>query len=276
MKTILFEVDKCVKCRACVVACKRNWDRNPSQSYLTGLKLAAYGNAEKIDTDNPITVKAQNYVDRTPYVRYSCWHCDEPPCAIHCPFQAVKKDPVTGAVYIKHLPAGAGDTEYCQPQRSECTRQCLHDCARGGYPRIDGHPGDGVNTKAYKCMMCYGRLLDGNELADASGNKKAGQVPACVLGCLADALQFGDSSVVNAYVAAKGYTWTFSSGNAIWASKNGFSAPTADPFVEDHISPVLDSLLKSPVGKAVLVPSLLVGGLYALYARRVAIANEAK
>ncbi|MCL5292832.1 MAG: 4Fe-4S dicluster domain-containing protein, partial [Actinobacteria bacterium] len=274
---ILFEVDKCVKCRACVVACKRNWDRNPSASYLTGLKLAGYGNAEKIDTDNPVTVKAQTTVDRGPYVRYSCWHCDNPPCAAHCPFSAVKKDPVTGAVYIKHLPSGAGDTEYCQPGQAACKRQCLKDCARGGYPRIDGHAGDGSNTKAYKCMMCYGRLLDGRELADASGNKKPGQVTACVLACPADAVKFGEVGVIQAYASAQGYsTWTFTSGNVIWASKKAFSAPAADPFVEDHISPVLDTLLRSPVGKAVLVPSLFVGGLYALYARRMNLANEAK
>lgn len=276
MKAILFEVDKCVKCRACAVACKRNWDRNPTQSYLTGLKLVAYGNAEKVDTDNPITVKAQTSVDRKPFVRYSCWHCDGAPCAVHCPFKAIKRDSTSGAVYVKHAPAFVGDTEYCRPEQSACTRQCLKDCARGGYPKIDGHPGDGVNTKMYKCTQCYGRLLDGNELAAASGSTQPGQVPACVLACLAGAMKYGERSTINAYVAAKGYANVYYTGGVIWAGNETFSPPTSDPFVEDHISPALDSLLKSPVGKAVLVPSLFVGGLYALYARRVSLAGETK
>ncbi|MHB0976205.1 MAG: 4Fe-4S dicluster domain-containing protein [Candidatus Aquicultorales bacterium] len=282
MKAILFEVDKCMKCRACVVACKRNWQRSPSTSFLSGRELPRYGTAEKIDTDNPIVVKSQTSVDRKPWVRYSCWHCDNPPCSVRCPFSAVKKDTTTGAVYIKQFPSGAGDTEYCQP--SSCSRQCLKDCGRGGYPRIDGHPGDGLNTKAYKCMMCHGRLLDGREMtghtgsgASAAPSHAKGDVTACALACPAGAVHYGDKSVLQAYVTAKGYSVVSAAvGNVIWAGNTYFAPPTADPFVEDHISPMIDALLKSPVGKAVVVPSLFVGGLYALYARKVELAKTAK
>jgi predicted NAD/FAD-binding protein len=44
--------------------------------------------------------------------------------------------------------------------------------------------------------------------------------------------------------------------------------PKADPFIEDHITPMVSGALSSPLVKAAIVPTLVVGGLMALSARR--------
>ncbi len=63
-------------------------------------------------------------------------------------------------------------------------------------------------------------------------------------------------------------------GSLFWASKKVLlGPPKADPFVEDHLNPAATGLFSSPLAKAAIVPTILVGGLMALSARRAA--NEA-
>jgi hypothetical protein len=64
-------------------------------------------------------------------------------------------------------------------------------------------------------------------------------------------------------------------GSVFWFSrKYMLIQPKADPFMEDHISPMVGSLLSGPFAKAALVPTLVVGGLLALSARRARIQEE--
>ncbi len=60
-----------------------------------------------------------------------------------------------------------------------------------------------------------------------------------------------------------------------WASRKFLLiAPKADPFVEDHLTPLVSNLVSGPFAKAALVPTLLAGGLMAVIARRQHLANE--
>jgi hypothetical protein len=45
--------------------------------------------------------------------------------------------------------------------------------------------------------------------------------------------------------------------------------------MEDHVSPMVSSLLSSPFAKAALAPTLVIGGLLALSARRAKMEEEA-
>ena len=57
-----------------------------------------------------------------------------------------------------------------------------------------------------------------------------------------------------------------------WASKKVMlTPPKADPFIEDHIAPMASSMLSS--GRMV-VPTLVLGGLAALGARKAKVAAE--
>jgi hypothetical protein len=60
-----------------------------------------------------------------------------------------------------------------------------------------------------------------------------------------------------------------------WGSRKTLLVPPkADPFMEDHVTPLVSSVLSSPFAKAALVPTLLAGGLMAVIARRQRIASE--
>jgi hypothetical protein len=76
---------------------------------------------------------------------------------------------------------------------------------------------------------------------------------------------------------ANGFTTKFGDGSMFWATKRlaPLAPPKADPFMEDHVAPMIGSLLSSPFAKAALAPTLVVGGLLALAARRAKIEEEA-
>jgi hypothetical protein len=64
-------------------------------------------------------------------------------------------------------------------------------------------------------------------------------------------------------------------GSMFWFSRKYLLlAPKADPLMEDHVSPMVGSLLSGPFAKAALVPTLVAGGLLALAARRAKIQEE--
>jgi hypothetical protein len=103
--------------------------------------------------------------------------------------------------------------------------------------------------------------------------------PMCVMTCPAKAMVWDTQANVLAYLKdpANGYVdvngkmtgYWYGNGSVFWASKTQLLAPPkADPYVEDHLSPLTSSLFSNPVAKAAIVPTLLVGGLLALSARR--------
>lgn len=274
---ILQKVDNCGKCRGCMVACQRNWARTNGD-----VPLIANGVAERLEPDDVTVVKAQKANEAPPYVRYACWNCTSPPCAgpAGCPRGAIsKKD--DGSVVIKRSPEFVGDVNYCAPGVAPCNYypgsrnyECVRACGRGGYPKI-GFGDGGTDEKAYKCDLCYGRLVPASP-AKIIGSY-VGDVPACVQACPFDSLFFGTRANIETYVNGLGLTAVKAGeGSVFWVSMSTFSPPTADPYVEDHIASVFEKLLVGPIGKVLLVPTLIAGGLYALYNRRLAVESEVK
>lgn len=274
---ILQEIDKCMRCNGCVISCKRTWKMK------TPLRAGTIG-VHKVDAQHRVIIKSQKRVDNGPWVRYSCWHCPKPPCAGHCPKNAIIKEP-SGAVYV--------DPTLCKP--AECQQQCFADCQRGGYPKVgDGSEllaGDSV--KAWKCTLCHTRAGIGGDLPTRQKpvlgvyysylNGTPGvQVdelahePSCVYTCPAKAMIYDTRDNILAYIAAKGFPTYYGDGSMFWASNKFLvSPPKADPYVEDHISPMVGSLLSGPFAKAALVPTLVAGGIMAIAARRAKLEDEA-
>ncbi|MHB1323271.1 MAG: 4Fe-4S dicluster domain-containing protein [Coriobacteriia bacterium] len=279
---ILQDVDKCMRCNGCVISCKRTW------------KMRALNpGIHKTAPDQRVIIKSQKRVDMGPFMRYSCWHCENPPCTKRCPFKAIVKDANSGAVYI--------DPTLCQPNQTnaagvKCSAQCQIDCGRGGYPKIGKGSDQYTDTKAWKCTMCYGRAGD-LSLLDAATKAKYGNPlptnhnslpgsalvpemnhePSCVYTCPAKAMKWDTKANVYAFIQnpANGYISAVGDGSVYWASKkNLVVAPKADPFVEDHVTPLISSVLSSPFAKTALVPAALGAGLMALIARRQRLADE--
>lgn len=248
---ILHEIDKCMKCRGCQVACQR----------AQGLGTTYGDDAKTVQFDDPTVVKAQKDNDSPPFVRYSCWHCDAPTCATACPLGAIKQT-TEGAVWV--------DRAMCNPASSECVsagKPCATKCHRGGYPKIGtADPG----LYAYKCDMCKDRIGG----------------PACVETCPAKALTYDTKANITAkltdplnaakYKVKVGGNFNGNNGNMFWASSKPFNPPTTDPFIEDHISPMLGRLINAPVSRVLVLPTLLFGGIYALYRRRLELTSEPK
>lgn len=273
---ILQDVDKCMRCNGCVVSCKRTW------------KMKALNpGIHKTAPDQRVIIKSLKRVDMGPFMRYSCWHCVNPPCAAHCPFQAIKKMP-NGAVWVDHSLCNPGGMN---AQGVLCTKQCTIDCSRGGYPKVGIGSDMYTTAKSQKCTMCYGRAGAGEDLVASMGTplptkatdaeilavpQKAHQ-PSCVFTCPAKAMSYDTQVNVRAYInnTANGFISAYGDGSMYWASRKFLLiAPKADPFVEDHLTPLVSNLVSGPFAKAALVPTLLAGGLMAVIARRQHLANE--
>ncbi len=49
-----------------------------------------------------LAIKSLKRGDMGPFMRYSCWHCPDPPCAYECPYGAIRKEP-TGAISVDNV-----------------------------------------------------------------------------------------------------------------------------------------------------------------------------
>ena len=125
-KQIILDVDKCVGCGACVVACMDQHDR-------------MFDHPEgEAPNRRVITAEIGSYPDASiRYASVACMHCADPACVMGCPTGALYKDPETGAVLAnKALCIGC------------------HSCALAcpfGVPRYD------LEDKVLKCDQCHGR-----------------------------------------------------------------------------------------------------------------------
>ncbi len=277
---ILQDVDKCMRCNGCVVACKREWNL---RTELPGTRV--------VSSETRMIIKSQKRADMGPFERFSCWHCPQPPCAAACPRGAITKT-ATGAVTINTDPTDTAHS--CNPNLCKNAfgqYPCQVQCQRGGYPKI-GKPYVGNESLfSNKCILCAGRAG-----ADADMDPKAGSPlqtratqaeitaspgrahePACVSSCPAKAMKWDSRDNIIAYLqdSTNGYTSIIGNGSMFWASKRGILVPPkADPFVEDHVTPMAGGLLSSPLSRAAVLPTIVVGGLMALSARRARMESE--
>ena len=250
---ILQDVDKCMRCNGCVIACKREWNM---KAETIGVMKVAY--------DQRLAIKSQKRVDMGPFVRFTCWHCPDPPCASACPYDAIiKRD--NGAVDI--------DESLCQPEL--CVRNgqypCVTNCQRGGYPKIGIGRTTQTMPKANKCTLCYTRagaddltatplpsrnvtgnvstlvLPSGDPLPDAGVIPDLAHEPACVASCPAKAMIWDTQANVKAYAeevykVGASRNW-IGNGSMFWGSKKVLLAPPkADPLFEDHLAPLAGDL----------------------------------
>lgn len=271
------DVDKCMRCNGCVISCKREW------------KMKALNpGVHKTAPDQRVIIKSQKRLDMGAFLRFSCWHCPDPPCVKRCPFGALTKQ-ANGAVSI--------DPTLCDPDGfnpangQTCTRQCVTDCQKGGYPKVGVGSDLYASPKAWKCTLCYGRAGADDQLdpaygtplptrasaADIAAVPEKAHETACVYTCPSKAMKFDTKANILAHIAGGGYISYQGEGSMFWASKKYLlAAPKADPFVEDHVTPMISSMLSSSVSKAAIVPTLVAGGILAVIMRRMALGEEAE
>ncbi len=298
---ILQDADKCMRCNGCVIACKREWNLASPTSISDVIPQRSIVNPRQ-----RLAIKSLKRGDMGPFVRFSCWHCPDPPCAYECPYGAIKKEP-TGAINV--------DASKCQPNLCNTgpgPKPCEVGCQRGGYPKVGQVYASGPyagEQKMNKCTLCTGRagadgVVDASTALPTRARKNSSgdfvsdlplpsggvlpnptvpelaHEPACVSSCPAKAMKWDSKANILAYLndPANGFKLSNGTQNWIgngaiyWASKKVLlTPPKADPFIEDHVAPMASSMLSS--GRMV-VPTLVLGGLAALGARKARVAAE--
>jgi len=180
---MVIDLNKCVGCHACTIACKAEWEVPADESRNWVYRLGP----EK----TPFGMAATYYVGL-------CNHCDIPVCVDVCPVDktertfknpktkeiinlsigATYKDPFNGSVQI--------DDERCIGC-GNCAKACPYEARYIKRTRENGK----IRRKADKCTYCTDRVDQGLQ-------------PACVQTCLAGARIFGDlddpESIVSQYV----------------------------------------------------------------------------
>ncbi len=171
---LVIDLDTCVGCHACAVACKE-WnaggivgpltDEDPYGKQPFGVWLNRVHSYELHETGNGEGAATQG-TDMTVHFPRSCLHCEEPACVTVCPTGASYKRAEDGIVLV--------DEDKC----IGC-KLCSWACPYGAreYSAVEG--------VMKKCTLCVDRIY--NEHLDEIERQ-----PACVQACPTRARHFGD------------------------------------------------------------------------------------
>jgi formate dehydrogenase beta subunit len=169
-KGILFDMEKCIACRACQVACKQ-WNELPAEKTTFFAATGGYQNPIGLSPKTYTLVKFYE-VAKADQLRWlfrvhRCLHCVDPACVKACPVEPVKAMTHVkelGIVYVnKDLCIGCG---------------ACHEYCPWNIPQIDDNIG-----KSTKCTFCVDRVT--NDLK-----------PACAKACPTGSITFGDYAKV--------------------------------------------------------------------------------
>ena len=154
MKTILIDVDRCVQCCNCQIACK---DEHCGNDWLPVATAQGKGQFWIRIDQNEVGSGTLTRVTRVPLL---CQHCANPSCMAACPNGAITQR-ADGVVLIDPT-----DCEGCGACREACPYAAISQNAEAGISQ--------------KCTLCAHLLDNGWDR------------PRCVAACPSDALRFVD------------------------------------------------------------------------------------
>lgn len=172
---MVIDLKKCVGCNACSVACRQEHGTPPGILYtrVLNLEVGAYPNT------------------RIEFQPLLCMHCENPPCEEVCP---------TGATHKLENGIVVVDADKCIGCRY-CMTACPYNARFFNYSSPKEYfPGQGKTAyetakaaehekgTVEKCTFCAERV-------------EAGEQPACVMSCTAQARYFGDLDDPNSQVS---------------------------------------------------------------------------
>ncbi len=182
---LVIDLDICVGCQACAVACKE-WNSGGHSAPLTDFD--AYGaEPDGVWFNRVHTFEVEDEATgtgRTVHFPRSCLHCEDAPCVTVCPTGASYKREEDGIVLV--------NADTC----IGC-KLCSWACPYGAREYDDAA---GVMKK---CTLCVDRIYNPNLPQES-------RVPACVAACPAGARHFGDlgdaaSDIFKMVAARDGY-----------------------------------------------------------------------
>ena len=179
---LVIDLDTCVGCHACVIACK-GWN---TENYGAPLSdIDAYGGdpvGSFLNRVHTYEVQPESGPAMTVHFPKSCLHCEAAPCVTVCPTGASYKRVEDGIVLVNESACiGCG--------------LCAWACPYGAREM------DRAEGVMKKCTLCVDRIYNDNL-------PEVDRVPACVRTCPAGARHFGDlgdpESAVSQLVAERG------------------------------------------------------------------------
>lgn len=164
-KAIYFNIDRCMGCYACQVACKHENDLAP-HNLEDALKQTAPAWRRVLELE-----QGEYGSETINYVSLSCTHCADAPCVMACPSGALSKNKEDARVLV---------------DESKCIgcRMCLPACPFG----IPQYGKDGLMEK---CTLCLESIESGQE------------EPACVAVCPGKALHYEDTNILSSKLQEK-------------------------------------------------------------------------
>jgi sulfite dehydrogenase (quinone) subunit SoeB len=195
---LVIDLDTCVGCHACAVACK-SWndggafgplaDEDPYGAEPSGVWFNRVHSYEVIplppgdaaQSHGPSPQAGCGQVPETVHFPRSCLHCETPDCVTVCPTGASYKRAEDGIVLV--------DEDKCIGCQL-CAWACPYGAREISLP-LRGLPGsaggrrDDKRGTMQKCTLCVDRIY--NDTLDESDRQ-----PACVMACPTRARHFGD------------------------------------------------------------------------------------
>jgi Fe-S-cluster-containing dehydrogenase component len=140
-KSVFRDMDVCVNCKACIVACKVK-HQFPPHTLLPAIEESRSINLIQVYPFGPEMRRDRVYQS---FVGIACMHCEDPPCMKVCPTKAVFKDSQTHITLV---------------HRNSCIgcKACLWVCPFGA-PSFD------EDGKMVLCDLCIDRLREGKQTA---------------------------------------------------------------------------------------------------------------
>ncbi|MGH8906991.1 MAG: formate dehydrogenase subunit beta [Egibacteraceae bacterium] len=168
----IVDIDLCIGCKACEVACKE-WNDLPAEPTVNTGSYQSHPDLTATTWDLMRFEEREVGADGLAWLirKDSCLHCEEPGCLLACP--------APGAI----VQYENGIVDFDQANCIGC-KYCIAGCPFD-IPRYDA-----VSNKVYKCTLCIDRVSNGLE-------------PACVKSCPTGAIRFGTRQDMIAYGEAK-------------------------------------------------------------------------
>lgn len=169
------DVNRCVGCQTCTIACKHANDTTPDVQWRSVL-----------DVEQGDYPDVQRF-----FLVVGCQHCAEPPCVPVCPTGATAQRE-DGLVTMDHdLCIGCA---YCAVSCPYQARTIVHEDthyfrAKTRQERHTNHP-ERIGT-IQKCTFCIDRVDEAKTSGQVPG-VDLDVTPACAASCIAQAIQFGD------------------------------------------------------------------------------------
>ncbi|MDX1435310.1 MAG: 4Fe-4S dicluster domain-containing protein [Anaerolineales bacterium] len=170
---MVIDLEKCIGCGHCILACRAHNDINPEITW------------------NPV-YKSEGAEGQHVYISRPCMHCDDPLCVDVCPVKANYKRPdgIVAMDYDRCI-----GCRYCEVACPYYARSFNWEAFDGptpavpewGYPEVPRRPRGVVE----KCTLCQHRIDRGlaNDLVPGVDDEAT---PACAVACPMGARIFGD------------------------------------------------------------------------------------